>query len=498
MAKSVTQYDLLISCPGDIKDEVGLIQDAVDKFNQQFSDNSGISIRVRHWSKSSYSQSGGKPQAILNQQFVNNCDAAVAIFWTRFGTPTDKYGSGTEEEIELMLKNKKQVFMYFCDKPIAPSLVDEKGRKKVQAFRKKYESRGLYYQYSTNEDFSQMFFAHLSQYFLTQKRIEALLNETTSDLSLCGIDENYAPVDHGVIREFTPNGKRSIDAYRQKIQDLFTEINSIHLAPVPQYTGMFAELLKPQGTPVSISVDDQKLIRSMADALSHPMADDFFDLGSLSHEIFLYNPLEGNRPLNGTDEEKNKYNRILELTKVIENALGWVSFEEAYSHLLCTNLAIKNSGTHFDEDIEVTLFFNIQGFVSHDELPHLEYHTKEYLCKKCGISNLFSILPSAQINSYASSCVSPSYLPDIDFPRTNNLTSDYDDEFAEDMGNVFCYSVFTQGSSKVVKVKFDYVKHNTIVAFPTPLFITADVQSVSYKITSKHNPSVKEGVLRLQ
>ncbi len=498
MAKSVTQYDLLISCPGDIKDEVDLIQDAVDKFNQLYSDTSGISIRVRHWSKSSYSQSGGKPQAILNQQFVNDCDAAVAIFWTRFGTPTDEYGSGTEEEIELMLQNKKQVFMYFCDKPIAPSLIDDKGRKKVEAFRKSYGSRGLYNQYSTNEEFSQMFFTHLSQHFLTQNRIEAILKETKSDLSLCGIDKDSAPVDHGVIRKFTPNGKRSIDSYRQKIQDLFADINATHLVPAPQYTGMFAELMKPQGTPVSISVDDQKLIRSMADALSHPMSNDFFDLGSLSHEIFLYNPLEGSRPLNGTAEEKHKYNRIIELTKVIENALGWVGFEEAYSPLLCTNLAIKNSGTHFDEDIEVTLFFNMQEFVSHDELPHLEYHTKEYLCKKCGISNLFSIPPSAQIDSYASSCVSPSYSSDIDFPRANYLTPDYDDEFAEDMENVFCYSVFTQGACKVVKLKFDYVKHNTIVAFPTPLFITADVKSVSYKITSKHNPAVKEGILRLQ
>ena len=35
---------------------------------------------------------------------MRDCDAAVAIFWTKFGTPTDKYGSGTEEEIEEMLR----------------------------------------------------------------------------------------------------------------------------------------------------------------------------------------------------------------------------------------------------------------------------------------------------------------------------------------------------------------------------------------------------------
>ena len=95
MTQNVTQYDLLISCPGDIKEEIKVINRTVQKFNDQFSDTLGISIRTRHWSKNSYPQSGGKPQALLNEQFVKKCDAAVALFWTRFGTPTHEYGSGT-------------------------------------------------------------------------------------------------------------------------------------------------------------------------------------------------------------------------------------------------------------------------------------------------------------------------------------------------------------------------------------------------------------------
>ena len=123
MAQNVTLYNLLISCPGDIKEEVTLIESAVDEFNELYAETLGITIKTRHWSKSSYAQSGGKPQALLNEQFVNKCDAAVAIFWTRFGSPTDEYGSGTEEEIEIMLQSGKQVFMYFSDKPIPPSKI---------------------------------------------------------------------------------------------------------------------------------------------------------------------------------------------------------------------------------------------------------------------------------------------------------------------------------------------------------------------------------------
>ena len=121
MVQNVTLYNLLISCPGDVKDEVDLIESAVNEFNELYAEPLGITIKTRHWNKSSYAQSGGKPQALLNNQFVNNCDAAVAIFWTKFGSPTDEYDSGTEEEIENMLKSGKQVFMYFSDKPISPS-----------------------------------------------------------------------------------------------------------------------------------------------------------------------------------------------------------------------------------------------------------------------------------------------------------------------------------------------------------------------------------------
>ncbi len=45
MAQNVTLYNLLISCPGDIKKEVTLIEAAVDEFNELYAENLGITIR---------------------------------------------------------------------------------------------------------------------------------------------------------------------------------------------------------------------------------------------------------------------------------------------------------------------------------------------------------------------------------------------------------------------------------------------------------------------
>lgn len=165
MPIQVTQYDLLISCPGDVQREIEIIKDAINQFNELYSESLNISVRPRYWKESSFPQSGDHAQNLLNNQFVLGCDAAVAIFWTRFGSPTDEYKSGTEEEIELMLASGKQVFMYFSDVAVPPSIISSEQYREVQIFRKKYVDKGIYSTYSTHDEFKTIFFAHLSQFF---------------------------------------------------------------------------------------------------------------------------------------------------------------------------------------------------------------------------------------------------------------------------------------------------------------------------------------------
>ena len=44
MAQNVTLYNLLISCPGDIKKEVTLIEAAVDEFNELYAETLEVSL----------------------------------------------------------------------------------------------------------------------------------------------------------------------------------------------------------------------------------------------------------------------------------------------------------------------------------------------------------------------------------------------------------------------------------------------------------------------
>ena len=108
----ITVYDLLLSCPGDVLDLKETIDACVKSFNASIGEANNVRVELKHWSTNSFSQSGDKPQNILNRQFVDDCDLCVALLGIRFGTPTDNYDSGTEEEIEKMLEQHKQVFLY--------------------------------------------------------------------------------------------------------------------------------------------------------------------------------------------------------------------------------------------------------------------------------------------------------------------------------------------------------------------------------------------------
>ena len=59
MPRNVTKYSLLISCPGDVQEEVKIIGEVVLQFNTLYSDALGIEVTAKHWSKNSYPNRAG-------------------------------------------------------------------------------------------------------------------------------------------------------------------------------------------------------------------------------------------------------------------------------------------------------------------------------------------------------------------------------------------------------------------------------------------------------
>lgn len=166
MPKSFTVYDLLISCASDVSEHIAKIEHAVDSFNNHYGRLNDIIIRPVHWSRNAYpTMEHRPPQEVLNEQIVDGADMAVGIFWTRFGTPTAEYGSGVEEEIERMVSQEKQVFLYFLDSPMSPSEIDFEQYRKVKEFKTRHKKDGIYFEIEDVADLTTMFYEHLSLYF---------------------------------------------------------------------------------------------------------------------------------------------------------------------------------------------------------------------------------------------------------------------------------------------------------------------------------------------
>lgn len=144
MPKRITVYDVLISCPSDVGEYIDSIKRGVYRFNSTHGEYRGIILRTKYWKDDYFAQSGGKAQELLNQQIVETSDLAIAVFWTKFGEPTAHFASGTEEEIETMILKGKQVFLYFLDKPVSPSMMNSREYKKIANFKKKYRDKGIY------------------------------------------------------------------------------------------------------------------------------------------------------------------------------------------------------------------------------------------------------------------------------------------------------------------------------------------------------------------
>ena len=175
MKRVVTKLDLMLSCPGDAYEVCyPAVKDAIDKINSDPQLNDFITIDLKHWITRSYPQSGGRAQKILNSQLVDDADMAIAVFWTRFGTPTDDYGSGTEEEIDLLIKNKKQVFLYFLDKPVPPSITGSPeyndNRERIIRFQEDYD--GLYNVVADENELHESIVKHL-KLFLSKNNLHS-------------------------------------------------------------------------------------------------------------------------------------------------------------------------------------------------------------------------------------------------------------------------------------------------------------------------------------
>lgn len=137
-------FEILVAGPADVAAARQLVSEAIETWNQRHSGHTGVVMRAVAWETDTYPDLGTDAQAIINRQLAGRCDAVIAIFADRLGTPTPRGVSGTAEEIERFVAEGKSVTVYFSATPIDRRTLDLEQLQRLETFKKSLRTQGLY------------------------------------------------------------------------------------------------------------------------------------------------------------------------------------------------------------------------------------------------------------------------------------------------------------------------------------------------------------------
>lgn len=189
MPTNVRVYRIMIASPSDVTEERNIIKEAMEYWNYRYGLEYQIMFIPLRWEYDSYPAMGENPQALLDKQLCDRSDMLVAIFWSKLGTPTTSFPSGTVEEIHEHEDKGKPVFLYFNKAPL-PQDHDFDQFGKLREFKAEIKGKASYYEYDNKNSLRNAFIEHLrlavknNPYFAVEaKSVEGKSNGNAKDKS---------------------------------------------------------------------------------------------------------------------------------------------------------------------------------------------------------------------------------------------------------------------------------------------------------------------------
>lgn len=184
----LNQYHVFLASPGDVGEERQHVRRFFDAYNRQSAHIWRARFEVIDWEN--YSTIGiGRPQELITQQTLeksrDSLVLVIGIMAQRFGSPSGKAESGTEEEFNWAMDSNKtsgfpEIKWFFrkVDKLELPSDPDEADAaldqwKKVRAFRKQMQDLKnpvFYAEYQSSAGFVEIFESDLNRWLTDSSR----------------------------------------------------------------------------------------------------------------------------------------------------------------------------------------------------------------------------------------------------------------------------------------------------------------------------------------
>jgi hypothetical protein len=151
MAKSLTRLTIFASGTSETESERSALRRVAEELNKQLEKTHAITLRVRAWPDDVRPGVNAYSQAELNHQLGMEYDIYLGVLGSRFGTPTPRAGSGTEEEFSLALAKLRgdsrsiRLLFYFKRSAEDPFSLDVDQLQRVRSFRERLGTKGVVY-----------------------------------------------------------------------------------------------------------------------------------------------------------------------------------------------------------------------------------------------------------------------------------------------------------------------------------------------------------------
>jgi Domain of unknown function (DUF4062) len=139
---------VLIASPSDTSEERAIAVQVIHQLNNLHGSEEGFLLHPWLWEEDSYSALGIDAQDVINRQ-LGEYDIFLGIMNTRFGSPTHRADSGTEEEFDRALDkywnrpDKVRILFYFRNSKVNFLDLDPVQALRVHEFRAAIRTQGL-------------------------------------------------------------------------------------------------------------------------------------------------------------------------------------------------------------------------------------------------------------------------------------------------------------------------------------------------------------------
>lgn len=160
--------NVFVSSLSDVYEEREILDGVVRDINNTWMDALGIMLKTKKWETNVPSKITNQDPTDIIIEEIGEYDIHIGIMWSRFGSPTNEYESGTEQEFRTALNYYKEykkplIKFYFSKREFRLETQEEIDQfRQVKNFENEIKNMGIIKYYQSIEEFRYMLFMELS------------------------------------------------------------------------------------------------------------------------------------------------------------------------------------------------------------------------------------------------------------------------------------------------------------------------------------------------